>query len=225
MIYKKYIFALIMGLCGLCMLLFVIYNRANFLQPLTESIHGYVTHLVTCCPVRAVLFFSLIFIVMVVCAVPLIMPLTFMSGMFFGFWMGGLLSLACMTIGGLISFLVIKTWFVPLFSMRYQEAIAHVRMIIVQKGLLVGLLFLHFVTVVPYVVINTFAALFDVSLPLFIVTTVCGSTPIIFLYAFLGSKATTLYHGNSYFFVFIVLVGGLLLCLPLILMSYKKRSI
>ena len=90
------------------------------------------------------------------------------------------------------------------------------------------ILMLHFVTVVPYFVINTLAALSDISLVTFVWATIVGSIPIISVYAFAGRQLSYIQSVGDIFSPPIILAFVLLIvlaCMPIILKRLKNIEV
>jgi uncharacterized membrane protein YdjX (TVP38/TMEM64 family) len=76
-------------------------------------------------------------------------------------------------------------------SSKYAIATEKMDAWVGKKGVFSALVILHLLTIVPYVIINTIAAILGVSVPLFIAAALFGSTPVMFVYAFAGAQLRT----------------------------------
>lgn len=222
---KKQVLFFILAFCVVILSVLIVKTNGQFVQEWLSKINVYMHDLMTCCPAKALFVYLALFLGTVIFAVPVIMPLAFMGGMLFGSLWGGIFALFCVTVGGTGSFLMIKKWFLPMMLIRYKEATQELHRLTMSKGLVFGLFLLHFASIVPYVVINTFAAVMNVSVSVFVFTAFFGSAPMLFLYSFLGSHAHGLYQTNSYLFSFVfVLTILLLIGIPSSLVLVRKRN-
>ncbi|RTL06655.1 DedA family protein [Candidatus Dependentiae bacterium] len=189
-----------------------------------ELVKIYLQSTVKCCPAKAIAIYSSIYVLCAIFAVPVLMPLTLFGGMLFGTMIGSVAAIVSSTVGALISFLLIKKFLLSFMSMKYQHVTQEMSFWIGQRGVFTALIILHFLTVVPYVIINTIAALLGVSVPLFIATSLFGSAPVMVVYAFAGSQFTTLNSVSDIFSPTFLIACMLLLCfllLPSIFYKYK----
>lgn len=190
-----------------------------------EFIKTYLKNTVACCPAKALSIYSSLYIFCAIFAVPVLMPLTLFGGMLFGAVMGSVAAIISSTVGALISFLLIKKFFLSFMSTRYQHVAQEMNEWIGQRGVFSALVVLHLLTVVPYVIINTIAAILGVSVPLFIATALFGSAPVMVVYAFAGSQFTTLNTVGDIFSPAFLIACILLICfllLPPILYKCKQ---
>ncbi|QQR62009.1 VTT domain-containing protein [bacterium] len=222
---KKQLLLLVLFICIITLSVLIVKSNGQFLQEWFYRVNNYMQELMTCCPLKAFVTYMALFLGTVIFAVPVIMPLTFMGGMLFGSLWGGIFALFCVTLGGCASFLMIKKWFLPMMLVRYKDATQELHRLTLSKGLVFGLFLLNLASVVPYVVINTFAAVMNVSVSVVLFTAFFGSAPMLFMYAFLGSHAQSLYQTNSYLFSFIFVFTILLLIgIPSSLVLVRKRN-
>ncbi len=89
------------------------------------------------------------------------------------------------------------------------------------------LLFLHFIHIVPYIVINTLAVFANVSLAVFAISTFIGAIPAVFIYSYTGQQITTLSSLSDIWqpniiFLFLLLIGFALL--PMLLGKQPLNS-
>jgi len=87
------------------------------------------------------------------------------------------------------------------------------------------LLILHFMFIVPFVVINILAALAGVSLWQFVWTTAVGFLPCAFVYSFAGKRLfsiTSVHDVFSWNIIIAILLLLIITMLPIILKRYKK---
>lgn len=219
----------ILFISGIFILFFLVvwYTRGHAVEmyAYTESMRTYLKNLVICCPMQALFMYIALYISCAVFAMPVLMPLTLFGGMLFGTVLGSVAAIVSSTVGALISFLIIKKFFLSFMSVKYQAITQEINDWIGQRGIFSALIILHLLTVVPYVIINTIAAILGVSVPLFIATALFGSAPVMVVYAFAGSQFSTL-NSISDIFTPAFLAASLLLvcCLLLPPLFYKTKK-
>jgi uncharacterized membrane protein YdjX (TVP38/TMEM64 family) len=138
--------------------------------------------------VRAVVTFIAIYIAVIAVAMPGVPPLTMIGGFLFGFIPGGIYASIAATAGTSISFLLIRYVLSGVIRGKYAEKLERFNEKISSHGVVGYLLTMQLIGVIPYFVINTLAALTDVSFKTFLWTTYVGSLPIILVYAFAGRQ-------------------------------------
>ncbi|HTM06375.1 MAG TPA: VTT domain-containing protein [Patescibacteria group bacterium] len=192
-----------------------------------EQIKTYLKDLVICCPLRALSLYITLYIICATTAIPILMPLTLCGGMLFGTLIGGIVAIICSTAGALFSFLLIKKFFLSIMSSKYAVATKKMDAWIGKKGVFSALVILHLLTVVPYVIINTIAAILGVSVPLFVAAALFGSTPVMFIYAFAGAQLTTIQSFHDMLSPTFLVACFLFLCcilIPPFFIPLKKSS-
>ena len=118
---------------------------------------------------------------------PVTGPMGIIGGFLFGLWPSTLYCMICITIGTTLSFLVIRHALSQIVRSQYKAQLENFNDRVRQYGY--GyLITLQLLTVVPYFVINTLAALANVPLPTFMWTTALGSLPVIMIYSFAGRE-------------------------------------
>jgi len=140
---------------------------------------------------------------------PVAMVLTLASGFLFGFPWGILYANIGGTLGSIISFLMVRYLFGESLQVRYAARLAGFNQAMHEQGSLY-LLFIHFIFVIPFFMINTLAGLTRVSLWTFIWTTSLGILPGQFVYTFTGQQLSDI---NSIQDIF---SGGVLVALCLL---------
>lgn len=143
---------------------------------------------------------------------PVAMVLTLAGGFLFGFPWAILYANLGGTLGSIISFLIVRYLLGDTLQERYASKLVGFNRAMEEQGSLY-LLFIHFIFVIPFFMINTLAGLTRVSLWTFIWTTSLGILPGQLVYAFTGQQLSDI---NSVQDIF---SGGVLaaLCLLAIL--------
>ena len=176
----------------------------------------------------SVLLYILSFSLIIILVFPGFPPLTIIGGYLFGVFYGSLYALIGSFIGSFISFFVIKSFFYEKLRVKYEHRLASFKKNIASSGEANTLLFLHFLTIVPFFVINTLAALADVSLFTFTWTTIVGSLPLLLAYSFAGQKLRSVGAVRDIFSLPVIALFGMLILLsvvPMIVKRYKRFSV
>lgn len=139
----------------------------------------------------AVVGYLAIYIVLIA-VVPVVIPLTLMGGFLFGLFPGFLLSLLAATIGSVIAMITIRHLIGPLLRKRYQKQLEKFSEKM-QKNGATYLLTLQLLSVIPYFITDTLAALTNVSVRTFTWTFALGNTPLIFILSYTGQRLATIH--------------------------------
>lgn len=220
------LFIIFCVLVFLCIALWYAKSYAVNFYLYIDTVKTYLKDTVQCCPGKALSLYVCVYIFCAACVMPVLMPLTLFGGMLFGTFVGSLAAIIASTIGALISFLVIKKFFLSLMSVKYQRATEEMGTWIGQRGIFSALVILHLLTIVPYVVINTIAAILGVSVPLFIATALFGSAPVMVVYAFAGAQFSALNSIKDVFSPAFLCATFLFICcllLPPLFYKIKKN--
>jgi len=155
---------------------------------------------------------------------PSVGPLTLLGGFLFGFLPGALYSVIAGTLGSIVTFLVIRYIFGTGLQKKYQDKLEKFNTQIHEHGISY-LLMLHFLTVIPYFVINSLAALTNVPFWTFLWTTIVGSIPMALIYSFAGLKLSEVERMKDIFspgLIAVMIVLILLALMPILIKRYKK---
>jgi len=173
--------------------------------------------------IHAALMFIGVSAALIAFTLPVTAPIGVVGGFLFSFVPAVLYCMIAVIIGSSISFLVVRYMLSHMMRHRYGNRLArfNTRM---QKYGYSYLITLQLLTVVPYFIINTLAALAGVSFVTFLFTTIVGSLPVISIYAFAGRQ---LYKLDSWkdilskeMLLLLILLGFLAL-LPLIVRKWR----
>ncbi len=142
-------------------------------------------------PCLAALIFVAVYAVTVSLAIPATLILSLFSGFLFGRWLGTALVLIGASLGALIVFLAARSAFGgPLrgragpFAERLDRGL--------RDNAVEMMLFLRLVPVFPFFLVNLVAVLFAVPLRVFLLTTVIGIAPAVFIYNSVGRQLGTM---------------------------------
>jgi len=160
-------------------------------------------------------------------AVPGFAPLTMVGGYLFGIWYGAFFALIGSFLGSMISYLAVKLYLRTYVLDHYRTSINRFTSYVEQYGLSASLLLLHFLTVIPFFLINAFAAVSEINITTFIWTTIIGTLPLVFLYAFAGQQLQEIdsiaeIFSPTIIFAFIILI--LLVLIPMFVRKWWMRN-
>jgi len=193
---------------------------------LLQAHHGYFKQLVADNYLLAAIIFVSIYTALISAAVPASPPLTLLGSYLFGFVPGFLYSFLSCMLGATLSFLVVKyvvkRW---LSGKRHTERVEQFNVQFKKYGASY-LLMLHFLSVIPYIIITILAALADVPLRTFVWTCAVGSVPLLLIYSWTARQLASLHSVHDIFSVRVLIVLALLIALavvPIILRRYKHR--
>lgn len=170
---------------------------------------------------HAVLVFIALFILVVSITLPIVGPLTLLGGYLFGLFPGFIYSLIGSTLGSMGSFLLIRYVLGSIMRDRYKDQLATFQEKMQKHGYSY-LLMLQLLSVVPFVVINTLAALTDVRLSTVFITTLIGTAPLIFIYAWAGRQLGTISSMKDIISPQLLLILVILAAMSLLPIIFKK---
>lgn len=137
-----------------------------------------------------IIYFTALTIV-VACALPLVALLIIMGGMLFDLLTGGIIVISAVTLGAVISFLVIRFLFHEYMHVQYTKKFQTFYIAMKRHGAWY-LLALHFATFIPISIANIVAAISPVTLWTFVWTTALGIIPTTILYLMTGKELNML---------------------------------
>jgi uncharacterized membrane protein YdjX (TVP38/TMEM64 family) len=185
-------FGLAAGL-GLVIGLFWYFDIGHYftLERLQED-SAYLKQIVERDYITAALVYIVLFAVIIATALPVVAPLTMLGGFLFGIFPGVIAADIGATLGAAGCFLIVRYVMRNTITGRYQKQLESFKNQLQQNGSSY-LLTLQLVSVIPFFVINTLAALADVPLVTFSWTTAVGSFPFLLVYAFAGRQLHTMH--------------------------------
>lgn len=172
---------------------------------------------------HAVLMFISISALLIAFTLPITAPIGVVGGFLFSFVPAVLYCMIAIIIGSSISFLVVRYMLSHMMRHRYGNRLASFNQRMQKYGS-TYLITLQLLTVVPYFIINTLAALAGVSFFTFLLTTVVGSFPIIAIYAFAGRQLYKLESWKDILskeMLLLLLLLAALALLPLIIRKWR----
>jgi len=139
----------------------------------------------------SVIVYLMVYAGLITCALPIVAPMTILGGYLFGIVHGVIYAVIGASAGATIYFLLVRY----VFAYTVRESFAPQLSTFREKMNRYGasyLISLQLLTIIPYFVINTLAALAAVPLATFIWTTVLGGLPLHVIYAVAGRELGTL---------------------------------
>jgi len=155
---------------------------------------------------------------------PLTGPIAVCGGFLFGLWPGVLYTMIGVIVGIAFSFLIVRYALSHVVRDKYSERLVSFNARMREYGY-TYLISLQLLTVVPYFIINTLAALADVPFHTFLWTTVVGSLPIVIIYAFAGRQLYMIRSWSDILSVnmLLLLLGlAVIALLPMLMRKFRK---
>ena len=185
---------------------------------LKRLVHDYYT--------TSVLIFLAISIFLVACTLPVTAPFAVTAGFLFGLFPGTIYAMIVAIVGPAFSFLIVRYTMSQVFKHQYTAQLEKFNKKLHSYGH-TYLITLQLLTVVPYFIINTLAALAGVPFSTFIWTTALGSFPIIVIYVFAGRELYMIQSWKDIMSVHMLLLLfllGILALLPMIVRKLRKET-
>lgn len=175
---------------------------------------------------QAVAIFMAIYAAVIALAIPGVPPLTMIGGFLFGLIPASIYATVSATLGTTISFLLIRYVLSNVIRGKYAQKLERFNEKIASNGAASYLLTLQLMGLIPYFVINTLAALANISTITFMWTTCVGSIPIIMIYAFAGKQLYMIESARDIFSpsIIAVLVGLIVISLMPVLFKRLRKD-
>lgn len=109
------------------------------------------------------------------------------SGMIFGTWIGLVISLTAMTLGGTMSLLTGRFLFRDVVERRFTGYIDVINKGIEKEGAFY-LFSLRLIPIFPFWVVNLLLGVTGVKIPIFMFATFCGMVPVTLIFSYAGSQ-------------------------------------
>jgi len=175
--------------------------------------------------VLSVALYMILYFIVIASSIPSTGPMSMIGGFLFGTFRSVVYATISATAGATLSFLLFRSVFRRSVHEKYVQRVAMVRAGIDEYGGFY-LLILHFLFILPFVVINALAALANVSLWRFVWTTAIGFLPAAIIYGFAGQQIRTIESTSDIFsFKIIGSLGLLVLFIVLIILCKRYKKI
>lgn len=171
---------------------------------------------------ESVLMFIAIFTAVIACAIPAMPILAITGGYLFGAKHGLLYSQIGCLLGSTASFFAVRYIIKETVHNRYRIQLERFKEKIHEQGVTSYLLMMQFISIIPFFIINTLAALADVPFFTFFWTTFVGSFPMLFVYTLAGKQLGSIESVNDLFSPSVILMLVVLIILSVIPIMVKK---
>jgi len=174
--------------------------------------------------IMAAIVFVAIYTAVIAAALPVSPAFTLLGSYLFGFLAGFTYSFIACILGATISFLVIR-YVVKRWMTHYTPRVEKFNEQFKKYGASY-LLMLHFLSIIPYVVITVLASLANVPLSTFVWTLIVGSAPLLILYSWTGKQLATVQSVHDIFSTKVLVILAILIIiaiLPIFLRRYKHH--
>lgn len=171
--------------------------------------------------IGSVITFLVVFTTLIAFTLPVTGPMGILAGFLYGLYAGTIFSMIAIMIGTTVSFLVVRHTLSQVVRDQYREQLNSFNERMRQYGY-TYLITLQLITVVPYFVINTLAALANVSLSTFMWTTAIGSLPVTVIYVFAGKQLYMIQTWRDIFSVHMLMLLGVLALVALMPIIINK---
>ncbi len=206
---------------GLILILYYI-GFAKYFSLENIKIHAlHVQQLVVQHYVSSVIVFILISTLLIALTLPVTGPVAVSAGFLFGLVPAIFYTMIAAMVGTAISFLIVRYAMSHLTKNQYNAQLTSFKQQLHAYGY-TYLITLQLLTVVPYFIINTLAALAGISFMTFMWTTAIGSLPIIIIYAFAGRQLYMIQSWRDILSLNMLLLLLMLALLALLPMIVKK---
>ncbi len=154
-------------------------------------------------------------------ALPVVAPLTVVGGFLFGVVFGTIYASLSSTAGSVIYYLIVRFLLANTVKGTYQERLNQFNKQINQYGY-TYLLTMQWLTIFPFFVINTLAALAQVPFVTFLWTTIVGGLPFIIIFALAGKELGSIKKISDILSLEVIILFILLALLALVPMLIQK---
>jgi uncharacterized membrane protein YdjX (TVP38/TMEM64 family) len=147
-------------------------------------------------PIESLATYTGLFILLIVACLPGPSVMSVAGGLLFGMWLGGAAALAACVIGSTIVFLACRTAFGDWAARRAGPTVARIEAGF-SRNAFSYLLAIRLIPAAPFFLVNIAAGLARIRLSAFVLATVIGSAPAVFIFAGLGAGLGAAIHGRA----------------------------
>ncbi|AUR51588.1 TVP38/TMEM64 family protein [Aquella oligotrophica] len=179
------------------------------------------------------LIYILSYIVLIACCIPGTILFDLLAGFIYGTVLGTPIVLVSYLSGAILNFILVRTLFKDVLHQKFS----HLRHIVLRDGgrtrTAYNLIGLRFIPIIPFWLLNILAAILDIPLVTFIITTFIGIIPTSVIYVMIGNgvrsqlaenaKVSLDVLTNPELWIPLVLLA-LLIIIPNLYKSFKKNS-
>lgn len=171
---------------------------------------------------RTVFLYIVCYLIVVIAGLPLVGLMSITGGLLFGIVMGIVYIVIAATIGATLFFILVRYVFGMYFQKKYALRLHNFNYMIEKKGW-IYLLILRCIAIIPFFMVNIFAALTKIPLTTFVWTTSIGILPTSYIFTYAGSQLNRIGSLQDFFSSRIMIVIGLLLILIVSPLIINKR--
>src|SRR3990167_2159550 len=154
-------------------------------------------------------------------SIPISSLFTLSGGFLFGSWLGALYSNIGGTLGALCAFIFFKLFLTSRIQRKYEAQLENFTKHLKEDGASYVLV-MHLATVIPYFLINMFAAAANMPMWSFIWTTFLGIIPGSLVYAYAGSQLSDIHSMADIFSPKVILAFALIISMAVGSMLWKR---
>ncbi len=169
-----------------------------------ENLRDYIEHHW----LKAILLYTAVYTLAVAVSLPAASILTVTGGLLFGWIAGGITTVFAATLGATIIFLAAKTSLEKVLTRKSGPLLTKIRNGFAENAFNY-LLFLRFVPLFPFWLVNLASALARIPLKTFVSATFLGIIPITFVISFLGSSLDSVIEAHRAAYQACVALGGI----------------
>lgn len=169
----------------------------------------------------SVVCFIASYVALVALSIPISSLFTLAGGFLFGTFFGALYSNIGGTLGALVAFTIFKLFLTSRIQRKYGDKLQNFSKHLKKEGSSYVLV-MHLATVIPYLLINMFAAAARMPVGSFIWTTFVGIIPGSLVYAYAGSQLSHINKMSDVFSPKVILAFALMISLAVGSMLWKK---
>lgn len=170
---------------------------------------------------QAVAIYLIIYVLTVVAFLPIVAVMSIIGGFLFGTFAGTIYTNIGATVGAALAFLATRYFLGEYLQERFKERLA-VFNAAIEDHMVSYLLFVHFIAVVPFPVVNLLAGLTRVPFWTFVWTTCVGIIPGSLVYVYAGHQLLMIQSARDILSWNIIGAFGLLALLALVPMVLKR---
>ncbi len=231
---KKKLFKLIVTLTIVILFILMLqhYNLFKYLGINGFSTYNsYFLNLKFCYPIAFIVTFFGLYVILIILCIPGTIAFDLIAGFIWGALWGSVIVVISYLVGAILNFIFVKYIFRKQFENRFHKfkyfISGHDR-----NSLLMNLIGLRLVAVIPFWVINIAAAMVNVSIRDFIISTFLGILPTSIIYSFIGAGVRdSIANGGelstdillNYKIWSPLLILGLMLLIPNFIKHFKKK--
>lgn len=132
-----------------------------------------------------VLGYILLYVAIIACCIPGTIVFDLLAGFIFGYFWGSLLVIFSYLTGAVLNFIIVRYFFKSSLEHKFGK-FKHFIHGTGKYGLMLNLISLRLIAVIPFWVLNIAAALINVRMSTFIISTLIGITPMSIIYVIIG---------------------------------------